>query len=93
MLHLVTGSPNQGTALAQASAAAAAGDDLVLMHAAVLAVRGATGFPPGVRIHAMAADLAARGIDPGAAAPGIAALDDAGLVALALRHAQCLTWS
>ena len=92
MLHLVTAAPNQGTALGQALAAAAAGDDLVLMHAAVLGVRTLRA-QPGVRVHAMTVDLAARGLGPAALAPGIAPLDDAGLVALALRHAQSLTWS
>ena len=86
MLHLVTASPDQ------ALAACAQGDDLVLMHAAVLAA-GRAACPPSVRVHAMAADLAARGIAPGTLAPGVAPLDDAGLVALAVRHESSLTWS
>jgi sulfur relay protein TusB/DsrH len=91
MLHLVTAAPSQGTALGQALAAARAGDDVVLMHAAVLAVRTLR-VQPGIALHAMAPDLAARGIEAGSLAPGIAALDDGGLVELAVRHAQSLTW-
>ena len=90
MLHLVT----HRRALADALAAATAGDDLVLMHAAVLGATRSGAIPPGVRVHAMGVDLVARGLDDASRfAPGIAVLDDAGLVALALRHPQSLTWS
>ena len=89
MLHLVTGL----NALADALAASAAEDDLVLMHAAVLAATRPLAYPPDLCVHAMGVDLAARGLDTAALVPGIAVLDDAGLVALALRHPQSLTWS
>ena len=89
MLHLVT----HRNALADALSAATAGDDLVLMHAAVLGATRPCAIPPGVRVQAMAVDLAARGLDASSLAPGVAVLDDAGLVALALRHPQSLTWS
>jgi sulfur relay protein TusB/DsrH len=89
MLHLVSGSSN----LAAALAACAAGDDLVLVHAAVLAATQSFAFPPGVGVQAMGVDLAARGLDAAALAPGIGVLDDAGLVALSLRHPQSLTWT
>ena len=96
MLHLVT----SRNALADALAASTADDDVVLMHAAVLvAIHDAT-VPSaladalsGRRVHAMSADLAARGLDPAGIRVGIAVTDDAGLVALALRHPQSLTWS
>jgi sulfur relay protein TusB/DsrH len=68
-------------------------DDLVLMHAAVLGATRPCAIPPGVRVQAMGVDLAARGLDASSLAPGVAVLDDAGLVALALRHPQSLTWS
>jgi sulfur relay protein TusB/DsrH len=89
VLHLVT----TRNSLADALAASAAGDDLVLMHAAVLVATRACAFPPGVRMHAIGVDLVARGLDSSALVPGMAVLDDAGLVALALRHPQSLTWS
>jgi sulfur relay protein TusB/DsrH len=100
MLHLVTGSPNSSTALADALAAAGAGDELVLMHAAVLAATTGDPLPPalaealsGALVHAMTLDLAARGFAPAGLRPGIRRLDDAGLVALSLRHPQSLTWT
>jgi tRNA 2-thiouridine synthesizing protein B len=100
MLHLVTGSPSSSAALSDALAAAGDGDELVLMHSAVLAAAWAAPLAPGVasalaraRVHAMAPDLAARGLAGTELRAGIDAIDDAGLLALALRHAQSLTWS
>jgi len=91
VLHLVTRTP----ALAGALAASGGDDDVVLMHQAVLAAVGALprAIASGPRLHAMTADLLARGLAPASLPAGVAALDDAGLVALAVAHRQSLTWS
>jgi len=47
----------------------------------------------GVRVLALAADLADRGIAPDELVPGVATIDDAGLAALVLASDVTLGWS
>jgi sulfur relay protein TusB/DsrH len=100
MLHLVTGSVFTTSALRDALRAFAADDDLVLMHEAVAAAPAAaildaalTGALAKRGVHAVGADLEARGLGQAELKPGMARLDAPGLVALAVRHRQSLTWS
>lgn len=92
-LHLLFVSP-AGDALAQCRAALVAGDALLLLgdgvYAAMPGTRALAGIDPGIEIHALDEDCAARGV--AALDPRVRSTDYAGFVALAAAHARSVSW-
>lgn len=96
-LHLVFTSPAAGSAFADALRAAAPGDAVLLLQdGAYAAVAGAAwsdalAAAGNVRLHALAADVAARGI-VARLHPAVSTVDDDGFVALTEHHARVVSW-
>lgn len=85
VLHLV----NRSAALPDCLRMAADDDAIVLIENGVYgAVAGAAPERP---VHALAVDVAARGLRE-RLGPGVAVVDDAGFVALVEAHAPVVTW-
>lgn len=99
VLHLVSRSPGTSLALAQCLGRAGAGDAVLLLEAGVYAASRDCASAASLReamgkvsIHALAADLAARGIVEEEVLEGIAVVDYEGFVALAVAHSPALSW-
>jgi sulfur relay protein TusB/DsrH len=92
-LHLVLRS--SGELLDECMAWTGANDSIVLLDTAVnLLARPdlATWFPADVPVYCHEADLLAQGLGKVANFPGIAPVDDLGLIELVCRHGHCLSW-
>jgi len=70
---------------------AAADATLLLLEDGVYAALTARAIPAHA-VYALAEDLAARGVSTGDLAPGIAALDMTGFVALTVAHSPLIAW-
>ena len=64
---------------------------LLLLEDGVYAALTPRGIPAGA-VYALAEDLAARGLSAADLAPGIAALDMKGFVALTVAHSPVIAW-
>jgi sulfur relay protein TusB/DsrH len=64
--------------------------DAVLLLLGDAVYRGLT--PPGRPLHALAEDLAARGLSPADLAPGVTPIDMKGFVALSVAHSPIVGW-
>lgn len=88
-LHLVN-KPPSNPALRSCLASVQAGDAVLLLEGGVYCV--GCDVPDGVRMYALSADLRARGFAD-RLPDRVAAVDDAGFVALACEHKPIVTWS
>lgn len=96
-LHCVSQSPHAGSALAECAAVIREGSAILLLQDGVYAAAAGSrcrsqldALPPGVRVHALQADLQARGLAE--LHPRVQVVDDAGFVALAVAHATSVAW-
>ncbi len=100
-LHTVNKSPHGSTALDDCLSRLGPGDAVLLIEDGALAARKSLAFAErlaklvtaGLAVHALAADLAARGISPDQVAEGIRIVDYDGFVDLAAAHACCMCWN
>lgn len=98
-LHTVNRSPYLDSALASCLRYAAPGSAVLLIEDAVVAAVAGSLWGERLaqeagefRLYALAADVAARGLCA-KLMPGIALVDDAGFVALAVAHDKVVAWS
>lgn len=92
-LHLVL--RPSGELLDECMSCMGANDSIVLLDTAVnLLARPdlATWFPADVPVYCHEADLLAQGLGQPANFPGIASVDDMGLIKLVCQHGHCLSW-
>lgn len=99
VLHLINRSPGESPALAQCLDRVGEGDAVLLLEGGVYAVLQDSFFAPSLRaamgkvsIHALSADLAARGIAAEEIVEGVVLVDYEGFVRLSLAHAPILSW-
>jgi tRNA 2-thiouridine synthesizing protein B len=85
VLHLV----NRPAALADCLRMAAEEDAILLLENGVYG--GVDGIAPARPVHALAVDVAARGLSD-RLGPAVSVVDDAGFVALVERHTPVVTW-
>lgn len=90
MLHIVSVSPFQNSALRECLAVAQTGDAIVLLTDAVYAAHMVPAFFSGLSMFALAEHLQARGIE---SPEWIQRLDYDGLVQLTCQHHPVQTWS
>lgn len=99
-LHIVSASPYDSAALADAVRAAGDGDALLLAGDGTYAALARAGEPArllrdasanGVRLHALLPDVEVRGL-AGRLHGGILLVDDEGFVALTEHHLPVITW-
>lgn len=100
VLHLVNRSPGESLALAQCLERAGAGDAVLLLESGVYAVLNDSVFAhklagtiPRVAIHALAPDLAARGIAAEEVLAGVVLIDYVGFVELSVIHTPIISWN
>ncbi len=101
VLHLVNRSPGESLALAQCLERACAGDAVLLLESGVYAVLKDSVFAPTrlvesmprVAIHALAPDLAARGIAAEEVLAGVVLIDYVGFVELSVIHTPIISWN
>jgi tRNA 2-thiouridine synthesizing protein B len=99
VLHLVSRSSDASSALSLCLERAGMGDAVLLLEAGVYAAmkdsQWATRLAasmPQVSVHALAPDLAARGIATGEMLAGVGLVDYQGFVELCIRHAPIMSW-
>jgi tRNA 2-thiouridine synthesizing protein B len=98
-LHTVNKSPFERTSLVSCLGHCLPGDAVLLIEDGVVGARkGASSSAPvaaalgACKIYALAGDLAARGIRKEDLVAGVEAVDYAGFVDLAVRHARTQSW-
>ncbi|ANG62681.1 hypothetical protein A8C75_09420 [Marinobacterium aestuarii] len=92
-LHTLNRAPSNAALLADCLRACSSGDTLLLIEdGAYCALAGQPiAWPIGVTVCALAADVAARGLD-NRLASSIEQVDDAGFVQLCCEHARVISW-
>ena len=100
VLHLVNRSPGASLALSLCLERAGTGDAVLLLEGGVYAaVKGSAWASrlaeamPQVFVHALAPDLAARGIATEEILAGVALVDYEGFVGLSILHNPVMSWS
>jgi tRNA 2-thiouridine synthesizing protein B len=97
VLHMVSRSPYESSALADCLKRAVKGDAVLLLESGVYAVlprapQASHLVEAGVAVYAVEADLAARGIAPEDRMAEVIPLDYEGFVELALSHFPVQSW-
>ena len=100
VLHLVNRSPGESLALAQCLERLGASDAVLLLEGGIYAVLKGSLLAPmladslkHVAIHALAPDLAARGIATEEVLAGVVLVDYEGFVELSILHSPIISWS
>ena len=100
VLHLVNRSPGESLALAQCLERLGSSDAVLLLEGGVYAVLKGSQLAPmladslkHVAIHALAPDLAARGIATEEVLAGVVLVDYEGFVELSILHSPIISWS
>ena len=96
-LHVLSASPADFALFEQCCGTLRDGDVLLLIGEGVRAAwpdsrsaRRLVELPPGIAVHVLADDAAARGLNE--PAPGCVAIDYSGFVALACAHTRSVSW-
>jgi len=100
VLHLVNRSPGQSTALSCCLQRVRPGDAILLLEGGVYAAFKGSSVAPSllesladVTVHALAPDLALRGIAQQDILTGIVLVDYEGFVGLSISHSPIISWS